>query len=227
MRIGNSSVPAKYLHGLDIVSVDHVKDLGFHYDCKLSFAGHYKFLYRKAVARTFLIFKGLSTKDRNILLRAYKTYVRPIVEVGSVVYCPHKKADKALLEKVQNNFTRKLLIRNGGFLYSRIPSAKFRNSYYNLPSLESRRKVADVCMVFKMLCGMQRVELSKFYKVNSSITRGGAEKIFYVGPRTTTRLKSFTCRAGSSYLSLKLGLAASPSSFPPFKRKVSKLLLCY
>ena len=45
MRIGNSSVFANYsLDGLDIISVDHVKDLGSHYDCKLSFADHYKFL---------------------------------------------------------------------------------------------------------------------------------------------------------------------------------------
>lgn len=55
------------------------------------------------------------------LTMAYTTYIRPIIESGSIVFNPYKKKDINVLEKMQNNFTRKLLVRVGGFHYSRIP----------------------------------------------------------------------------------------------------------
>lgn len=38
----------------------------------------------------------------------------------------------------------------GGFLYSNIPNAGFRNIYLGLPALVLHRKVFDVCLVHKV-----------------------------------------------------------------------------
>ncbi|EYB85564.1 hypothetical protein Y032_0296g1706 [Ancylostoma ceylanicum] len=123
------------------------------------------------------------------------------------------------------HFTRKVLIRTDGFLYSRIPGARITNAYYNIHTLESRRKMLDVCTLYKMLWGMLKVDLSKIFTIVKSKTSGSSEKISYVGPKTTIRHVSFTCRAGSSYLSLRYGLVPSPPNFFSSGRMVSRKLL--
>lgn len=80
MRIGTSNFPSNYNLGLhDLDEVSFVRDLGFHYNNKLDFSAHYRSLYSKATARTYQIFKGLSTNDKDVLLKVFKSYIRPIM----------------------------------------------------------------------------------------------------------------------------------------------------
>ena len=39
------------------------------------------------------ILRCFSTRDNNLLVNAFKTYVRPIVEYNSVIWSPHLKRD--------------------------------------------------------------------------------------------------------------------------------------
>ena len=68
-------------------------------------------LVKKALFRTYNIFKALKTKDPKVLIKAYKTYVRSVVENGTTVFNPYKRKDIEFLKSVQNNFTRKLVMR--------------------------------------------------------------------------------------------------------------------
>ncbi|EYC44077.1 hypothetical protein Y032_0473g2112 [Ancylostoma ceylanicum] len=114
----NGSMPTftYCIEGHQISEANSDKDLGFVYDRRLDFSGHYLTICRRAYMRTFRIFKALSTSSKPTLLRSYKTYARPMLESGTTVFNPSKKKDIYALEKVQNNFTRKLLARIGGFL---------------------------------------------------------------------------------------------------------------
>ena len=67
-------------------------------------------------------------------MKLYKTYVRPIVESGCTVFNSDKGAVKAL-ESVQNDFTRKLFMRKGGYTYCKVPSSEVRNRIIGLTSL--------------------------------------------------------------------------------------------
>ncbi|EYC24653.1 hypothetical protein Y032_0013g2031 [Ancylostoma ceylanicum] len=176
--------------------------MGLHYDQKLDFSSPYTKMCAKAHMRTFQIFKALSTTDQTLLMKAYKIYVRPLVKSGSTVFSPCKKKDKAKTETVQNSFTRKIFIRKGSFTYSSIPRAIIRNRYFDIPSLESRRRFFDVCMVYKILHEWSSEKAKLFFSIVTSITRGGEFKIFYRRPRTSVRTRSFTVRAGAAYLSL-------------------------
>lgn len=154
MRIGVSSAPTEYkVGGYNIERVQAVKDLGFHYNHKLDFPDHYRVIHRKAQARIYQIFRGLSTRSKKVLLQAYKTYVRPIVECSSTVFSPSKKKDIEFLEKIQKNFTRKAVIRSGSFLYSRVPRSNIRNKYLSLNTLESRRRLGMCVCSLKCLQG--------------------------------------------------------------------------
>ncbi|EYB86771.1 hypothetical protein Y032_0273g977 [Ancylostoma ceylanicum] len=147
-----------------------------------------------------------------------------MLESGTTVFSPSKKKDIYALGKVQNNFTRKLLARIGGFLYSKIPRATIRNAYFGLPSLESRRRLFDVCMVHKLLHSPASWQSSTFFKLIPSRTRGGCHKPSYMRARTKLRNNVFAIRAVAAYLKLTKDVVISPS-FSRFKRIMSAKIL--
>ena len=132
LRLGTSSINASYDAGGEYITpMMSVKDLGFLYDHKLGFSKHIREIQRKAHLRTFHIFKALSTSNIDVLLKAYKNYVRPIVQCGVTVFNPCKRKDILSIEKCQNNFTRKLYIKEGGIIYSRIPRFTYTLSLHD------------------------------------------------------------------------------------------------
>ena len=48
------------------------------------------------------------SRDITLLVRAYKTYVRPLVESNSVIWSPSAIGDTEIIKRVQRNFTKKL-----------------------------------------------------------------------------------------------------------------------
>lgn len=208
-----------------IEAVSSVKDLGFHYDAKLDFSEHVSNCCRRAQHRTYQIFKGLTTRNKAVLIRAYKSYVRPLVESSTTVFSPSRKNLINALEKVQNNFTRKVLIRTGGFLYSRVPKATIRNKYLGLHSLTSRRKIFDICMVYKLL-HQPRYRESRFFTMRVSHTKGEHEKIFLPCPRSRFKVGLFPHRAASAYLRAAKCMRSS-FSLEQLKRSAQKSLLSY
>lgn len=64
------------------------------------------------------------------------------------------KEGHKLLESVQNNFALKLFLRCRGLNYDGIPSGSDRANMFSLPSLQTRRKRADLVVLIKVLTGM-------------------------------------------------------------------------
>lgn len=118
--------------GVTVSSATSVRDLGFIVSEDLSFDSHCEYIATKATRLIYNIFRALSTRKHEVLLQAYKTYVRPVLEYGTVVFCPFKKKSISKLESVQNSFTRKLMIRSLGFSYDLIPDGATRNINFGL-----------------------------------------------------------------------------------------------
>jgi len=53
-----------------------------------------------------LVKRTIVYPDPVVLVRLYKSLVRPYLEYFSPAWSPHYQKDKALLEKVQHRFTR-------------------------------------------------------------------------------------------------------------------------
>ena len=64
--------------------------------------------YSKASKALGLIGRTISFKSKDVLLRLYKTLVRPHLEYCSTAWSPYYEKDKFLLERVQHRFTRKV-----------------------------------------------------------------------------------------------------------------------
>jgi len=87
--------------------VDVVNDLGVLVDQHLTFSQHIDGVVQKATCRCYLVFKSFQSRNTNLLVRAFTTYVRPLLEVNSQVWSPHLLKDIRRLEAVQRRFTKK------------------------------------------------------------------------------------------------------------------------
>ena len=78
--------------------------LGVQFDERLGFKEHFQNIETKASSRLNL-FKLLAMNgvENRILLQLYKTYVRPVLEYGSMSFLPAKLTQ---LQKIQNDFLR-------------------------------------------------------------------------------------------------------------------------
>jgi len=83
-------------------------------------------------------------KRRELLMRAFIVYVRPIVEYCSVVWSPCLKQDIDSVEKVQRRFTKSL---KG--LKSMTYADRLR--YLEIPSLELRRLHLDLIYCYRIV----------------------------------------------------------------------------
>mgnify|MGYP003492634286 FL=1 len=84
LNIGRqSTAPTFYIDGQSLPNVDQSIDLGIIIDGKLKFSKHINTIVRKAITRANLILKCFYSRDTHTLVRAFKVYVRPIVEYCS------------------------------------------------------------------------------------------------------------------------------------------------
>ena len=84
-----------------------------------------------------LLRRTFKTRSKPVLLKMYKSVVRPHLEYCSSVWSPHYKKDKELLEKIQHRFTR---------LFKELRQLTYaeRLDALGLWSLEERRNRADL-----------------------------------------------------------------------------------
>ncbi len=96
-----------------IPSADFVRDLGVLFDKELKFSRHCSALASKASSVANMILRVFTSRDSKLLMRAFKTYVRPILEYASEVSNPYLVRDVETLERVQRDYTRRAQNRNG------------------------------------------------------------------------------------------------------------------
>lgn len=166
-KSSSSSPPSSYLlHNDPLKICNSVKDLGVVVDCHLNFSEHISAMIRKAMTRSRLILKCFSSRNHSLLVKAFTTYVRPLLEYCSVVWSPHLRCLSDKIESVQRHFTKRL----PGL---RAKPYGDRLSILGLQSLESRRVVFDLVLLYKITYGFTDSTLSSLLTVKSDLrTRG-------------------------------------------------------
>ncbi|EYC39726.1 hypothetical protein Y032_0643g1064 [Ancylostoma ceylanicum] len=120
----------------------------------------------------------LSTQNIAVLVKAYKAYVRPILEYGTPVNNPYKKKSIDKIEKVRNNFKRKGNWQLGHWVLIMIRYLKGseRNANYRLKKFSVRRKVNDLLLLHKVLYGQCGLSTEELVTMRPSTTKGRANK---------------------------------------------------
>lgn len=132
------------VNGCELPSVDSIRDLGITVDNRLKFDKHISLIVHKAMVRCRLILKCFHSRNVSVMLKAYATYVRPILDYCSYVWSPHCKYLIEKVEKVQRFFTKRLTgLQNKSYCD--------RLKLLNLQSLECRRLFNDLVLCYKLL----------------------------------------------------------------------------
>jgi len=119
-----------------------------------------------------MILKCFISKDIKVLLRAYYTYFRPILEYNSVVWSPILKCEIDAWERVQRRFTKQLRGIN-------LLSYGDRLTKLELNTLELRRLHNDLVMCYKIVFGLIDVNFTDFFTFSpSAVTRGHQFKLY-------------------------------------------------
>ena len=103
-----------------------------------------------------LLKRTVVSRNATILLKMYKTIVRPHVEYCASIWSPFYKKDKDTIERVQHRLTH---------LFKELRRLPYndRLSELGLWSLEERRNRVDLVDVFKIITGQSSITASKFF----------------------------------------------------------------
>ena len=147
LHLGNNNPMIDYYFNDVVLRTEHiVKDLGIQVSDKLSSTPHCNYLFTKCSRISTLISKSFLSKDIDLMLKAYKVYVLPILDYCSSVYTPHKISDINNLERIQRKFTKKAL-------WDKSLSYENRLQKLHLSTLEVRRILSDLTLMYKILHG--------------------------------------------------------------------------
>ncbi len=147
-------------------------------------------------------------------MNLFKTYVRPKLEYGSPIWNPSYQMDIDKIERVQRSFTKRI----PGLSEMTYPQ---RLETLSLQTLQQRREIADLVMVFKILNGIVKVKIEDFFQLAPSDhrTRGHPFKLFPPHSIKTVREHFFSIRTIKSWNNLPEYTVAS-TSLNSFKTKL-------
>jgi len=188
-----------------------IDDLGVYIDKNLRFSDHYACIVAKAHQRASLILRCFRTRDPQILYKAFVTYVRPLIEYCSPVWCPVYKTDVDMFEKVQRRFTKRLRGLHD-------MSYKQRLCFLHADTLELRRLKSDLTMMYKIFHTLVDINASDFFVLSANVTtRGHSFKLDKQLCKINARQHSFACRRIDCWNSLS-DIVVSAASLQSFKR---------
>ena len=148
-----------------------IVDLGISIDPELKFSIHIHEIAARAKQRAALIHRCFLSRSSINLLRAFKTYVRPLVEYATQIWSPHFSSLIILIERVQRSFTKRLPGLSNLTYAERLTTLK-------LQSLEHRRLIFDLVMCFEIVHGLNALKFNDFFTFpNLSTTRGHPLKL--------------------------------------------------
>ena len=190
------------------------KDLGIFIDPKLNFNDHITTTVKKARRLNGMMMRNISIKDKSIMVPLFKAIIRPVLEYGNAVWCPHWKKDIKKIEQVQQQYTKRI---NGMHNLSYTE----RLSILRLPSLEYRRFRGDFIEVFKIIHNMYDPLTTKSLLTidSSSCTRSNKFKLTKPRFNTNQYKHFFTNRIINKWNNLP-NKVVSADSLNSFKNRI-------
>jgi hypothetical protein len=212
----------RYLLGHEYVNwCTEARDLGILIDNKLSFNQHVSNIAHKAGVRARLILRSFCSKDCRVLLKAYITYVRPLLEYCSLVWSPFTVANINKIEAVQRHFTKNI---------SELSALHYNDRLFNLQleSLELRRLKCDLVTLYKLIHDYFDNPSTKYLEFyTDSCTRGHKYKIRKQYSAVNAYKFSFPQRSIDIWNSLPAA-AVESITLSEFKRRLNNVdLTCY
>ena len=127
-----------------------MKDLGIYFTPNLNFSVHINYICRKSFQMIgFLKRVTHDFTNQKTFFTLYNSYIRSRLEYCSQVWSPSSAVHIAKLERVQKRFLKYVCFKNK-IMYDHYDYPSLC-SMFNLKSLESRRKISDLCFFNKIM----------------------------------------------------------------------------
>jgi ribonuclease P/MRP protein subunit RPP40 len=181
--------PCYQIGSVQLPVIENCTDLGVSLRCKLIDLVRTStrlLLKRQQNCRAKLILKCFSSRDPLLLMRAFCTFVRPLLEFSSIIWSPYTVSDINRIESVQRSFTK---YTN----YLRYSTYKERLVNLGLDSLQCRRVKADLLFCYKLLHGLIDIKSDDFIVLSRNINLRGNQLKLVKPTITSARDANFFC----------------------------------
>lgn len=161
-------------------------------------------------------------KKGNTLIILFNSYVRSVLEFGSVVWNPQYAVHKDRIEKIQNKFLKSLDFRTG-CLFTNYKDSAIR---HKIQGLQSRRVHLDTMFLYKIIHNYIDSD-SLLEKVNFKIPRASSrsKETFHITFCKTNYAKNTFIRRSCSYYNKYLSdVDIFSCSLNTYKSKIGELL---
>ena len=191
------------------------RDLGILFKSNFKFDEHIDNTVNKVNRIIGLIKRKFNYIDSELFLTLYKALIRTHLDYGNLIFYPTTKKYKQVLENAQRRATR-LVPELRGLSY------KERLEKLNLSTLEYRRKRFDLIQVFKIIHGLDDIDMNLFFTfTENNQLRGHNLKLNKPRANKSVRLNSFALRNIPVWNSLTEEIVNSKTVLE-FKTKLDK-----
>nr|CAD2185899.1 unnamed protein product [Meloidogyne enterolobii] len=160
LHLGKNNPKDQYkIFNNTINEVQSIRDLGICIDNKLRFKEHINIIIRNAYLRMKTIFRIIKSRKTATWILIYKSYIRPMLEYAPETWNTLYKTEINSLEKCQKFFTKIV------FKKCNLPELPYENrlEYLNLQTLENRRKIFDLMLMYKIVNGYSHLGLETLF----------------------------------------------------------------
>ena len=181
------------------------KDLGVFIDQNMKFSSQINAAVSSANATLGMIRRTVKSRSKNVIIKLYKSLVRPKLEYCVQVWRPYLKKDIDKIERVQQRATK--MIKNCKNL-----SYEDRLRKTELTTLEDRRTRGDLIEAFKMMKGFSKVKFSDYFDIATcSRTRRHRYKLIKLRSKSNVRQNYFSQRIVNTWNNLPEEVLAAES----------------
>ena len=207
LHIGFNQQYRRYKLGEDFINTSDVeRDLGILIDSKLTFHEHCSTTAAKANKLLGMIRRSFEYVNTDMILRLYKTLIRPVIEYGNVIWGPHYIMDQQAIENIQRRATK---------LIPELKYDSYQDRLYklSLPSLVYRRQRGDMIFLYQLTNQHFNININNFFKYQTSnVTRGHQYKIYKPHATRHCRAHFFTHRTINNWNSLPANVVESSTT---------------
>ena len=207
LHIGFNQQYRRYKLGEDFINTSDVeRDLGILIDSKLTFHEHCSTTAAKANKLLGMFRRSFKYVNTDMILRLYKTLIRPVIEYGNVIWGPHYIMDQQAIENIQRRATK---------LIPELKYDSYQDRLYklSLPSLVYRRQRGDMIFLYQLTNQHFNINVNNFFKYQTSnVTRGHQYKIYKPHATRHCRAHFFTHRTINNWNSLPANVVESSTT---------------
>lgn len=218
LHLGRSNPIHVYrLDNYELIKSNGCKDLGIFVNENLSFSIHCNNIVAKSSKISNLIHRTFTSKNPELLVKAFNSYVRPILEYSSPVWNPHLIKDINNIENVQRRFTKRFAPK--GLSYNQ------RLEFLKMERLEVRRIKLDAILAFNIIRN-NLLPSHDFFTIPHGITRScSISKLCVANSRLNSTKYNFSNRCIKIWNFLPFELRNS-NTVDIFRKKLDKIDFC-